>query len=99
MNALTALPVDKARQEFEAACRELTQAQLSLDAARRYMNSYRRQVARALPFAYQQPQRDEHDERALKAVQQGIARVDAAKLARDEKYEALTDKTDADGWS
>lgn len=94
----TATAPDTAREEFTRASRQLAVAQGRLDADRRGLNTQRRQAGRAFPYGSQQAQRDAHIEPALGAVRRGIALVDEAQQLRDEKYDALTDPTEADGW-
>jgi hypothetical protein len=86
------------REEFTQASQQLTRAQARLDADRQHLNTQRRQAARAYPSASQAAQREAYIEQALGAVRRGIALVNEAKQVRTQKYDALLDPTEADGW-
>jgi len=95
---LTAPTIDKAREEFTQACQQLARAQARLDIDRRALKSQHRQAAQAFPFASQVAERDAYVQQCLENVRLSILLVDEAKELRIEKYNALTDPTEEDGW-
>ena len=85
------------RQEHEQAIEQQHQCQQRVDEARRELNRQRRELDRALPYDHQQDERNRRLEPAREVFRQRQAQVDAAQRVREQKYDAIPDKTDEDG--
>lgn len=94
----TATTLRTPREEFTEAGQNLARCQARLDEARREFNRQRRELQVALPYAHQAAERNDRLDPLLEKVRACIGQVDEAKKLREQKYDALPDKTDADGW-
>lgn len=86
------------REEYTAATQQLSRYQVRLDEARREFNRQRRQLQMAFPHLPQAVERNARIKPLLGTVRAGIAQVEAAPKVREQKYEALPDKSEVDGW-
>lgn len=90
------------REEHDQACAQQHQCQQRVDEARRELNRQRRELDVALPYDNQAAERNRRLEPAREVFRQRQAQVDQAQRVREQKYDAIPDKTDEDGgkfWS